>query len=157
MFEYKNVFHISPYLQVKFCVTSRHYQPRRVQGRTVQCENNNRECDCAKLIANCVANIVVRPARWLQVISLSGDCRHTNTSSPISSYDPEWGNSALWSPGQRGSDGTLRQRFCMNFLATWGILFMLDIKNVYILAETFKSPIQKHPCSPLAQRIIYLC
>ena len=33
---------------------------------------------------------------------------------------------------------------------------MLDIKNVYILAETFKSPIQKHPCSPLAQRIIYL-
>ena len=160
MFEHKNVLYISvsPYLQLlKSCVISRHYQPRRVQGRTVQCENNNHDCDCAELIANCGANIVVRPVRWLQVISLSGDCRHTNTSSPISSYDPEWGNSGLWSPGQRGSDGTLRRRFCMNFLATWGILFMLDIKNVYILAETFKSPIQKHPCSPLAHRIIYLC
>ena len=66
MFEYKNVFYISvsSYLQVKFCVTSRHYQPRRAQGRTsVQCENNKHDCDCAELIANCGANIVVRPVR----------------------------------------------------------------------------------------------
>ena len=36
---------------------------------------------------------------------------------------------------------------------------MLDIKNVYILAETFKSPIQKHPCSPadLSLRGLFIC
>ena len=65
MFEYKNVFYISvsAELQVKLCVTSKHCQPRRAQGRTVQCENNNHDCDCAELIANCGANIVVRPVR----------------------------------------------------------------------------------------------
>ena len=67
MFEYKNVSYISvsvsAELQVKLCVTSKHYQARRAQGRTVQCENNNHDCDCAELIANWCANIVVRPVR----------------------------------------------------------------------------------------------